>query len=419
MPSNRLQRLLDFASRNSLLLLMAALVLAAILNTLWDLYASPSYAIADWLINYSGGFVRRGLPGEFILLASHLFHIPPPWMAAVIPIAIYVAFLCGVYRLAAPLPHDVLWYAMLFSPASLAFMITNPLNVCRKDVLVMAALTAVILLMLRGISSVRLSLVIALFFAIMVLSHDALYCCFPYFFAAVALQRNSLKQAAWITAGPFALGAVLIDIATHYPGNDSVAMAVCKSVGGRWIPIDDTNDLCSGAIKHLGWTFQKARLQELENLHYWPLYALLAVLSFAPFVAMLIVLWKRDGLRFQVKVISWTAALCAVSSFPLFYLTTDWGRWIHMQVICLLLVILITERLAPARPPEITRMTEARRTRQAVLTLVTVLYCISWTLPVYGDSLGRRGYFDLVRVYHHVIPFTRRMQAEHPIDRGW
>lgn len=253
----------------------------------------------------------------------------------------------------------------------------------------------------------------------MVLSHDALYCCFPYFFAAVALQRNSLKEAAKVTAGPFALAAVLIDIATHYPGNDSVAMAVCKSVGGRWIPIDDTNDLCSGAIKHLGWTFQKAREQELQHLHYWPLYAVLAVLSFAPFVAMLIVLWKRDGLRFQVKVISWTAALCAILSVPLFYLTTDWGRWIHMQVICLLLVILMAERLAPARRPAIARRTETAGTRHAVLSFAVFIYCISWTLPVYAAFPARWGYVDVVRVYRHVIPFTLRVQAQHPIDRGW
>lgn len=418
MPSNPLQRLLNFVSRNSLLLPMAALVLAVILHTLYSLYTSPSYAIADWLINYSGGFVRRGLPGAFILLISHLFHVPPPWIAAVIPVAIYVAFLCGVYRLAAPLHRDVLWYAMLFSPATLTFMITNPLSVCRKDVLVMAALTAVILLALRGISGVRLSLVIALFFAIMVLSHDALYCCFPYFFAAAALERNSLKDAVRVTAIPFALAAVLIDVATHYPGNDSVAMAVCKSVGGRWISIDDTNDLCSGAIKHLGWSFQKARLQELQNLHYWPLYAVLAVLSFAPFIAMLIVLWKRDGLRFQVKVISWTATLSAILSLPLFYLTTDWGRWIHMQVICLLLVILMAERLAPARPPGIVQ-TEPARSRQPVLAFVVFIYCIAWTLPVYAAFPVRWGYVDVVRVYYHVIPFTRRVQAEHPIDRGW
>jgi hypothetical protein len=398
---------------------MVALVLAAVIHTLWDLYTSPSYAIADWLINYSGGFVRRGLPGALILPVSHLFHVPPPWMAAVVPIAIYVAFLWGVYRLAAPLHRDVLWYAMLFSPATLPFMILNPLNVCRKDVLVMAALTAVILLMLRGVSALILSLVVTLLFAAMVLSHDALYCCFPYFFAAAALQRNSLKDAVKVTAVPFALTAVLIDIATHYLGNYSVAMAVCNSLGGRWISIDDTNDLCGGAIRQLGWTFQKVRHQVLLNLHYWPLYTVLAILSFAPFVAMLIVLWKRDGLRFQVKVISWTAALCAVLSAPLFYVATDWGRWIHMQVICLLLVILMAERLAPARQPGIAPMTEAGSVRHAVLTFVAFIYCISWTLPVYGAFPIRWGYVDVARVYHHVIPFTRRDRAQHPIDRGW
>ena len=264
-----------------------------------------------------------------------------------------------------------------------------------------------------------LSLVIALFFAVMVLSHDALYCCFPYFFAAAALQRNSLKDAARVTAGPFALAAVMIAIATHYRGNYSVAIAVCKSVGGRWIQIDGTNDLCAGAMRNLGWTFPEVHQLLLQNLHYWPLYAVLAVLSFGPFVATLIVLWKRDGLRFQVKVISWIAALGAILSAPIFYVATDWGRWIHMQVICLLLVILMAKCLPPDRQPGIPQITEATRIRRPVLTFVTFIYCVSWTLPVYGALPVRWGYIDVARVYHHLIPFNRLVQAQHPIDRGW
>ena len=31
----------------------------------------------DWLVNYQGGFVRRGLPGELILLVAHALHLSP------------------------------------------------------------------------------------------------------------------------------------------------------------------------------------------------------------------------------------------------------------------------------------------------------------------------------------------------------
>src|SRR5579875_3659727 len=122
MLNRGVRRLLDFCSRYSLELLMIALFLTAIFYSVYDLCFEPAYPIADWLINYTQGFVRRGLPGEMILLAARVLHIPPPWMVVVVQIAVYVALLAVVYKLAKPLRRSMLWYCMMFSPAALAFM---------------------------------------------------------------------------------------------------------------------------------------------------------------------------------------------------------------------------------------------------------------------------------------------------------
>src|SRR5579875_1677289 len=164
-------RLSELADRYLLQIFMVALVLMALFYSCYDLVFEPYYPIADWLINYSQGFVRRGFIGEFILLAAHLLHVPPPWMVVVVQMAIYVAFLCGVYKLAAPLRRDVLWYCIMFSPAALAFMILDPMHTVRKEALAAALLTATIFIMRRRIPGTVLSLIIAAFFGAMVLSH--------------------------------------------------------------------------------------------------------------------------------------------------------------------------------------------------------------------------------------------------------
>lgn len=102
MLKSHTDQLLDLASRYSLRLFMAALIFAALFYALYSLCFAPAYPIGDWLINYSGGFVRRGFFGEFILLAAHAIHIPPEWMVVLVQMTIYTAFLAGVYRLAAP-----------------------------------------------------------------------------------------------------------------------------------------------------------------------------------------------------------------------------------------------------------------------------------------------------------------------------
>jgi hypothetical protein len=419
-------RVSHIASRHLLGLLIAALLVTAILYSVYDLCFAPSYAIGDWLINYSQGFVRRGLSGQFILLLGRALHLPLPWTAVLVQIPLYALFLYGAYKLAAPLRRDALWYALLLSPATLPFMILNPANGCRKEVLLFAALAAFILLLQRGRNaqrspnSIALSLLLAALVAVMVLSHDALFCCLPFFFAAIALATRDLKLALKISAAPALLALALIDITAHHPGDLHTAIGICRSVGGRWIAVDDTRDLCAGAIRHISWTLAHSRREELQSLHDWPLFLLLALLSAAPFVVALARLRRQDHLRFESTVLASTAILCALLSVPLFYLTIDWGRWIHMQAICLLLVVLLAAQRAPSfHPQPHAQPTTAGKPWRAPLLIAVFLYCTCWTLPVYGGLSVRFGYLDVARFFRHEIPHLHRIDAWHTIDRGW
>jgi hypothetical protein len=416
--TRRANRLVELACRHALGLLMAALLIAAVCYSIFNLYYAPSYAIGDWLINYSQGFVRRGLSGEVILLLGHALHLPLPWTALLIEIPAYAAFLAGVYRLAAPLRRDVLWYCLLFSPASLPFMILNSPNGCRKEVLLFAALAGVLLMVRRGLDGVALSLTVTAILAVLVLSHDALFCCFPYFVAAVALKTGGVRKLARVFALPLVTTGALMNLVRTHPGNMALAQGICRSVGGRWITVDDTRDLCAGAIRHISWTVQQSRSEELRNIHYWPLFLCTGLLSLIPFVAAVVRLYRRDTQRRAVQIISWTAVLCAALSSVLFYLTIDWGRWIHMQLICMLLVTLFAANSAPSfLPPPSGAAHHA--SPGTLLRIAAILYCTCWTLPVYGGYNLRFGYFDVARFFHHEIPFLRSIDAAHTIDRGW
>lgn len=414
------RRLSDFFSRYSLELLMVALVVAAIFYSVYDLCFAPAYPIADWLINYTQGFVRRGLPGELILLAARAVHIPPPWMVLVAQIAVYVSLLAVVYRLAKPLRRSMLWYCMMFSPAALAFMILAPENTVRKETLAPAALALTIVLVRRRVPALAFSAILVALLAALVLSHDALFCCFPYIFAAIAVGAGSVKYAAKITAAPYIVAAFLIGFVSRHPGDMSVAIGVCKSVGGRWINADDYRNLCAGAIRHLSWTISDSRHEELANLQYWPLYAALLVLSLAPYVIALVLLYRKDGLRFEVKVIAWIAALSALLSAPLFYLTIDWGRWIQMQVLCMLLMILFVAQRARSFQPDANSkpIGEGRAWRDPLLAGV-FLYCTCWTLPVLGMQPVRFGYVEVPLYFHHEFRLMRQLHGWQTIDRGW
>ena len=53
------------------------IILGIPLNLYKNRYYDDSWTVGEWLISYSGGFVRRGLPGEIIHFISSKFSISP------------------------------------------------------------------------------------------------------------------------------------------------------------------------------------------------------------------------------------------------------------------------------------------------------------------------------------------------------
>ena len=55
-----------------------------------------SWIIGDWLINYSGGFVRRGLAGAVVMLMHRSTGVPLQWVVYGIAASFFLVFLRGV-----------------------------------------------------------------------------------------------------------------------------------------------------------------------------------------------------------------------------------------------------------------------------------------------------------------------------------
>ena len=64
------------------------IIIGGLLNTLSNkTYLDDSWTIGEWLINYQGGFVRRGLLGEAIYLLCNVIKISPIYVIWLISIS--------------------------------------------------------------------------------------------------------------------------------------------------------------------------------------------------------------------------------------------------------------------------------------------------------------------------------------------
>ena len=332
--------------------------------------ARDPYAAGDWLINYSAGFVRRGLPGEAILWLAGKVHADYLWAVfglQAICLLVYLGFACGM------VVRDrgsFVMAAMILSPATVAFEALNPAEGLRKEVLLFAVLAV-----LAGVGFVErirgwvLSLLLTFTCVGMVLSHESLAIYLPYLFAAMWLRRDDLRETARIMAGPL-VGSLLAGIAVMRSSGDlNVATTICRSLGESFNGLGDRG-LCGGSIAWLQESLSEAHRQvsaQARSFHFVAIYGVLALLSLAPAA---VISWRLRAGR-ELKVIGACAALSGLGSLALFYSGVDWGRWIHIHAVCLMLVL-----LAALGRGE-TRVVHAKG-----WALGVAVYATCWILPV-------------------------------------
>lgn len=377
-----------------------------------------SWIIGDWLINYSGGFVRRGLPGSVALVLHTATGIPTQWVIFAIEAMLLLVFLMAVYWLTRGIRWSYLMVALLLSPATLAFTVLDPHDAgLRKELILFAGLAVLIWALPAGRwKDWQISAVMSVFLMGMLLSHEGLAVAIPYFFAAVAIQTMSLRRAAMICAIPFALSAlVCVAVITHH-GDLATAQAICRSAGGTLGTekpdlFHPPSGVCGGAIS---W-FQLNANQERElivplarQFGLVKLYGALVVPTFGPVIALLYLFCRRDRLRYEVLVVAGCAAVSLTVAVPVFYVGLDWGRWFHIQVICLMLLALMVDRKAGVDTIEGRATVRYGKGVRALAALAVVLYATTWTLPGGGAEGEKPAYLgEFWQAYRSDLHYLR------------
>jgi hypothetical protein len=357
------------------------------------------WAIGEWLTNYSGGFIRRGLVGEVVLLLGQASGVKLAWIVLAIQVVVYGIFLWCVYRLTEALSWGWMVAALLLSPATLGFIVLDPPNGFKKEILLFAALAALICMLLYArLRDWQVAAMLSTFGVVLVLSHEPLVFYLPYFFAALALQTGSVRRAMRLAVWPAILcGIAAFEVMLH-PGNRVMAEKICSSVGGTLGTFGVFDDsVCGGAIVWLQATLAQAHMNVMAAArvyHSFSLYSLSALLALVPAIAVLVMLYRRDGARREAKIIAACSMAALAGSLVIFYSGRDWGRWIHIHAVCLMLLVLMVCRGArPVAEPRIT-LRGARRWTAAV---ALAIYATCWTLPAVDIYPSRSGYYGLYR----------------------
>jgi len=345
------------------------------------------WLVGDWLINYQGGLVRRGLIGEIAFQISQLSGINIVTLIVVFQTFLYLVFLLNAYRLSSKSPFSPLSALLIFSPAFILFPVLDPIGAFRKEILLFALLSAVCIHLTTANDKVprRIFTYIGIAAVFIALSHEMLSVYFPYIIAAIIIHDGGLSNR--VKNGILAILpaiAITILVMLFGKGDNQTAIEICNSLSTNPPPDCISPGVEPGAISFLGEDLISAHDFVVESLNPNTIfaYAITAALAFTPLVLMYFSKFSthiRDNLKLKYGL-GFCVFITIVGSIPLFLVVADYGRLIYIHVTCLSLVMLMGIQERDDKPIHLDF-------RQISVWTLALLYIIGWRLIHWEASL--------------------------------
>ncbi|NEO87084.1 MAG: hypothetical protein F6J87_22915 [Spirulina sp. SIO3F2] len=310
--------------------------------------------LADWLINYQGGFVRRGLIGE-ALFQIHLWtQIDVGLLATSLQLTVYFTYFLLAGLILLRTRSIASYWLIIFSPFLFRFQLQGHGGGFRKEILFFALFAILTYASINFSHKVFRWIFwgILLVYPAVVLSHEMLILLLPYFIILYLIRIGFERQGfLWVSLGS-SLSLLAFGLALTYKGEPSHAIAICHSIG-----IERVAGCTTPGASAIGWIgasvsdVAMGTKSNLENSGYMVRYSL-------SIVAAAIAYWPfRRSLKFLVT--QWLPGLLFWSSIMgtglLFSVAHDWDRFLYMHLVAIFFLALAAQNQADP-PQKITRL---------------------------------------------------------------
>ncbi len=343
-----------------------------------------NYFVPSWVMPYDFGLIRRGLSGELLTVTSALSGLPQLealWVVNHLLVAVMYALILWVIWIYRP-PASVL--LLLMSPVALLFIPNQVVNFIHQDKFFL------ILLLLVAIASRNTAvlrywklIVLSVLAAMIVLIHEQFVFYSPLVAILIAVRANALKQSyhaptLFVIPGVMiATGLFLFLFATPYIERYSELCRYFVSHGlNSEMECQSSLLTYPDGLRNVTNTTVE-RIQRDGMLYGYP-FAL--VLGLAP------LLWLSRSQRPITGLIDRYGILLIASAMIgfaiLFMVAVDWGRWIHILIMSLI-VIWIAAREDKLESVSI-RLPFTRQ--YALLWIAIILYIATWRMPLCCSS---------------------------------
>jgi hypothetical protein len=318
--------------------------------------------VGEWLINYKGSFVRRGLFGELLL---HLFNLNQPIAGLVlflIQSLLIISLIMFLFKFMISQSFSFSSIALCCSPA-VGLFISNNYGPTRKELL---GIFSLILITLASRNSNRtysvLSWISILMFGFSCFSSEINALLLPGFFFVLHISCTGLATPVKILTQKIAvvfLSFVGFGLSSFFHGNSNISKIICTDIVSHGFPPSTCSEYSS--ISALSSSAKDAMLALHEHFPLYLDYIPLILLAALPIV---VAPWFRTYWR-------WCLA-CVFFTLPLYMFVTDYGRWTFMLATEISVMVIATKN--------------AEVYNSVWNKFTTFIFIFGWGIPMYVDT---------------------------------
>ena len=312
------------------------------------------YILGDWLINYEGGFTRRGLIGEFLTIFSNLTNLNIVFLTYVLVVFVFIFFLYFFYKKLIQTKLNFLLILLIFSPATFLFNFYDPLAIGRKELLFFLYF----LIYLDSNDSKRSIILLSIFSSFLTLTHELFFLITPFFFINRYLcVRNSSLNKYYKEIFIF-LGSIICFVIIFFFSNPETSK-LCQYI----LSFGLSDSVCLAANDTIKAPLSIAPFITDKYYAYYLLFFFLIILP-------VILLLKKNNVKF-LKIIF----LILISFLPmlfLFFIVNDWGRYLNIYAMMWLFILMNVNNFAN---------TNILQKKNVFSMLLIILFSMSWHMP--------------------------------------
>ena len=292
-------------------------------------------SISEYLINYQGGFTRRGLTGEIFIQASYFFDLKLRFVIFFFQSLIYLIFLYLIYNFFKGFKKNIIFIFAILTPIFLLFPVAEIESLGRKE-----TIYYVFFITLLNFKNPQKSNLFTLFILpVVCLIHEQIILFSGFIFTILMLQNkvNNFKNTDKVFV-LFVPSIIIIIIFILFPQSVAEHKVMAETL------LKDFNEACymscyyvvNNDINNISKMISVSWNISTKDLFIVIFrYLMIILIGFFPiFLASYYSSFRTNTLFYSLKIknLLLLILILYIPVVPLFIFGGDWGRWVGMLI---------------------------------------------------------------------------------------